>query len=359
MKFYIRILLIFFYFACSKKTESINPTLERISESVYASGIIKSKNQYQLYSTVSGILTHIYKKEGELIKAGEPVFKVLNEVSQLQTENAQLNASYMDYSVQKAKLNELKVNINLAAVKVSQDSLLLVRQKALWDKQIGSLFELEQRELALKNSRSIFQASKIRYQDLKNQIELAAKLSKKQLEISKNINDDYRIVSKMNGKIYSVLKKEGELVSPQFPIVIIGDADSFLIELQVDESDISKLKLQQTVLVQLDSYEDRVFEAKVAKIYPMMNERSRTFTIEATFKEHPPVLYPNLTVEANIVLITKEQALTIPKSFVSADSFVILNSNEKRKVKIGVSDYQKVEILEGITQNDVLYKPGK
>jgi multidrug efflux pump subunit AcrA (membrane-fusion protein) len=71
----------------------------------------------------------------------------------------------------------------------------------------------------------------------------------------------------------------------------------------------------------------------------------------------PKKLYPNLTVEANIITQTKNNVMTIPKSYLIDNEFVLINKNEKRKVKIGLSDYQNVEILEGIQTSESLFKP--
>ena len=74
----------------------------------------------------------------------------------------------------------------------------------------------------------------------------------------------------------------------------------------------------------MDSYKGQVFEAVIEKIDPLMNERSRSFTVEARFTTRPPSLYPNLTAEANIIIRTKENAITIPRAYLLNDSTVVL-----------------------------------
>ncbi|MBP6812229.1 MAG: efflux RND transporter periplasmic adaptor subunit, partial [Saprospiraceae bacterium] len=54
--------------ACKKEPEKTQPVMERITESVYASGIIKSKNQNQDFSTVGGLIQQILVKEGDVFK---------------------------------------------------------------------------------------------------------------------------------------------------------------------------------------------------------------------------------------------------------------------------------------------------
>jgi HlyD family secretion protein len=124
----------------------------------------------------------------------------------------------------------------------------------------------------------------------------------------------------------------------------------------VDENDMVRVQLGQKIVVTMDSYKGIVFDAIVSKIYPIMEERSRTFKIEARFLKTPPNLYPNLTAEANIIIHTKKKAITIPKEYLIDGTFVLVNKDEKRKVRIGLSDYKKVEILEGLKTNETLYK---
>lgn len=75
----------------------------------------------------------------------------------------------------------------------------------------------------------------------------------------------------------------------------------------------------------MDSYKGKVFEAKVTRIEPIMNEQTRSFTVEAQFISKPELLYPNLSAEANIVIQTRENALTIPRNYLIGDSLVLVN----------------------------------
>lgn len=109
----------------------------------------------------------------------------------------------------------------------------------------------------------------------------------------------------------------------------------------------------------MDSYKGQVFEAVVEKINPLMSERSKSFTIDAGFITQPPALYPNLTCEANIVIQEKEKTLTIPRAYLLENNYVLLANKEKRKVTTGLKDYQKVEILSGVTVNDFILKPSQ
>lgn len=345
--------------ACKKKTEKTQPVTEPISESVYASGIIKSHGQYQVFSTVSGLIQQILVKEGDVVKKGDPLFIVQNEASKLNAENAKLSADFAYSNTQGDRLNELKGAIDLARSKMLNDSILLARQRGLWAQQIGSKVELEQRELAYSSSASNFQAAVFRFNDLQKQLKFAAAQSQKLLSISKTITQDYVVRSQTDGRVYSITKEVGEIVNAQSSVAIIGDAQTFIAELQIDENDIARIKKGLRVLLSMDSYKGQVFEAAVSKVDPIMNERTRTFTVEANFTKQPPVLYPNLTTEANIIIQSKEAALTIPRSYLIGDSMVVMANQEKRKVATGLKDYQKAEILSGLTASEIILKPAK
>jgi multidrug efflux pump subunit AcrA (membrane-fusion protein) len=237
------------------------------------------------------------------------------------------------------------------------DSTLFARQQYLWEKQIGSKLELEQRDLAYQNSKNTYYSSRLKYNDLKRLLNYNSSQAQKNLLISRRLEKDYTLRSEIDGIVYNFDKSRGEIVNPQTPIAIIGDANKFILEMQVDEYDIIRIKKGQLVLLSFDSYKGKVFEGTVTKLDPIMNEHSKTFKVEAEFIKAPKVLYPKLSFEANIVIQTREKALLIPRSFIINDSIVIKKNGKKIKVKTGLRDYQKIEILSGINESDELIKP--
>ena len=359
MKYLVPAYLVLLFFSCKNKTESTFPVLQDITESVYAPGIVKSKDQYQVYASANGIIRHIQVTEGSLVKKGDILITIENELSRLNSDNAQLAAHYASVDLNRDKLSELEANITLAKTRMILDSTLLQRQENLWAQDIGSRNELEQRQLALKNSRTNYRSALWRYSQLKKQIDFAAQQSKKNLQISSSINDDYNVRANKDGRVYTILKEEGEMVNMQMPVAIMGDSKKFLLELQVDEYDIARVRIGQKVVVGMDSYKGQVFEALISKIDPIMNERTRSFKVEAFFLHQPEELYPNLTVEGNILISSKQKALTIPADYLVDGTYVVLRNGQKKKVVTGLKDYQRAEILEGLTSNDEIIKPQK
>ena len=161
----------------------------------------------------------------------------------------------------------------------------------------------------------------------------------------------------MDGRIYKIYPEKGEIINPQTPIAIVGNANHFRMDLSVDEYDIVKIRVGQLVLLTMDSYKGESFNARISRIDPYKNERTKTFTVEAVFVNQPPVLYPNLSVEANIIVSTKEHVITIPRNYLVDDSMVLQKDNTKKSVRVGLKDYQKVEIVDGLGTDEFIYKP--
>jgi len=343
--------------SCNKKEETTQPLVQNITESVYASGKIKSKDQYDVFAQVSGVIQQVHVEDGDMIHKGDPLITLVNEAPRLNTENARIAASYQSVVANRDKLNEALVNINLGKEKLDNDSLLLIRQQHLWANGIGSRNELDQRELAVKNATSAYQTAKLRYSQLKQQLRFSELQSQKALQISSRATSDYIVRSNLDGRIYNISKKTGEVINPQQPFAVIGNAGKFILELQVDEYDISKISPGQKAIVSMDSYKGQAFEGTITKIDPIMNDRTRSVTIEALFTEQPPLLLPNLTAEANILISEKEKALTIPRNYLVDETFVLLKNGEKRKVTTGLKDYQRVEVINGLSANEIIKKP--
>jgi len=344
---------------CTHRTPAIHPMVENITASVYASGRVKSNTQYQLYSPVNGLVQKIFVSKGDTVKQNALIMQLQNTAMPINIDNARLSAANAAMRANMDRIKELDANMLSLKNKYLNDSVLYRRQQDLWAAGIGTRNELEQRELQHKNDRAAYDAALFHYNDLKRQIQFGEAQSVNNLKMSRAIAGDYLVRSNLDGKVFDILIKEGEMVMPQTPLAWIGGSRDFMLELQVDEYDITKVHTGQQVLFTMDSYKHKVYEARVRKIIPLMNERTRTFTIEAGLTEIPPVLYPNLTVDANIVTGVKNNVITIPRDYLKGDTMVVLKNGKQQRVITGIMDYTKAEIISGLTKDDILVKPGQ
>ena len=355
MKYYLPILLLILI-SCSKEKESIKPIISNITESVYASGKIEAREQYQVFATVSGIVENIIKVEGDSINAGEVFISIKNDAQNFNKENAILSREFSDRKLNQSKLDEAKSKVNLAESVLENDSLLYEKQKNLWTKSVGSKNDLDRAELKYKSSKSAYISAKEMYDQVKRQVNFSAKQSINNLKIADALFDDFSIKSLVNGEIYEIYVEKGDLVTPQKPLAVIGKRNDFILKMDIDEKDIKDIRIGQEVIIELNSYLDSIFTAKVSKINPLMNEQTKTFQVEAEFVKRPNFLYPNSSFEANIVINSKKNTLVIPLEYLNNNS-VTLKDGSSKKVTPGLKDYKKVEILSGIDKNTEIIKP--
>ena len=297
-------------------------------------------------------------EEGDSVSKGESLLKILNTNPELNLQNAklQLEMAKESYEGGSNLLNELRDEMEIARLKFRNDSINFVKQKNLWNQNIGTQNAFEAKELAYKTSKSNLAILQNRYErtadDLKTQLDLAQNNYKTAL----NTNQEHLIESVIDGKVYSLFKEPGELVSPQEPLAMVGRADEFIIEMSVDEVDIARIDLEQTVVVSLDAYPNQTFQAKVNKIYPQKNQATQTFMVEAVFVSPPDKLFSGLSGEANIVIRTKMNTMVIPREYLTGDGRV-KTGESLIKVETGLMDLENVEILSGIDTATNIYLP--
>lgn len=343
--------------ACADKRKTTQPTQGPITESVYASGMVESKDQYEVFATVSGIVQEVYVKEGDTVQAGTPLLMIQNEAQRLNRENARASALFADMTANQDRLREAELQITTAKARMDNDSVQLSRQRRLWDQQIGARLNLEQAELAYANTQAAYRQAVIRHADLKRQLQLNADQTRNNLRISDRVEGDYMPRSTMNGMVYRVLRQPGELVGPQTALAVIGDAHRFILRLRVDEQDIFRIQVGQKVLVTMDSHREQAFEARVTRVLPIMDQRSKTVEVEAAFVRPPQRLLPNITCEANIVINEKASALLLPRRFLLNDSTVVRATGDTVHFVPGLRDYEQMEIRSGLSATDVVVLP--
>lgn len=345
----------FFLISCGEKFESAIVERKNIVHSVYASGKIKAQNQYDLRPLVTGRFLGYDVEEGDIVKNGQIIGKISNEIqvnnvgiAEVQQQQAELS----DYD-----LMQLRNQINLARKSMEQDSIDYVRQTKLFAEGIGSRNQLELRKLKFENAKSqltILTTKRLQLQKQKNYSQKIANLGRN--NATENL-EFYQIVSEIDGKVFSLPLKKGDLVGPQQVAAIMGSGNLFHIELEVDEVDLEKLKLGQEVWVKMDAF-SKSYKAKLSKITPSIDPKSQTFKAEAIFTNEVPPLVPGLTAEANIVIETKNNALIIPQKFIKENNQVETPDGLKT-VQLGLKSDLHIEILNGLKEGETVMIPLK
>lgn len=355
-----KLLIIFigFLLGCSNNQDGIKPEYISLTESVYASVLVQPEDLYNVYPAVAGILDSLYLREGDPVNKDQIIAHIVSQNPRIARENAKLNLELAEskYQGKATLLGNIEQEIELAKSQLHLDSVNYIRQKNIWEKNIGSQTEYETRKLKYEQGVKNLDILNKRYIQTQTDLKSAYNQSKNSLEQAQTNLQDFSIRSRMDGKVYDILKEEGEFISSQTILAKIGRAESFIIEMQIDEVDIAKISIGQTAIISLDAYPDQTFEAEIIKIYPFKDERTQTFKIEAVLMQPPKVLYAGLAGEASIVIETRDNVMTIPMEYLIDDNQV--NTEDGMvKVKTGLRNMERVEILTGIDTTSILKKP--
>lgn len=339
--------------ACGKKTPTQTAQKRDITEVVYASGTLEPENQFTLYSLADGTVANIFVQEGDEVTTSQQLIRVDGNATDARLYGAEeiYKTAQQNYGENSPALQELKSQLKTLKTKLQNDSINYMRYKRLYDDNAVKKTDYERFELIYINSQNDHKAAQQRMHNLRSQLYVTLQNAESQYKVAQDDAAHYLIRSSANGRIYDILKEKGEVVRRGEPIAVIGDANIVVLKMSVDESDIEKISVGQQVLVQIEAFGDKVFKAKVSRIYPAMNKRDFAFSVDAALIDTLPNIFAGTNIEANIIIQERKDVLCIPKTLLlPGDSVLVKTAKGKQKVKIkkGIENFEYAEVLSGI-----------
>jgi len=191
------------------------------------------------------------------------------------------------------------------------------------------------------------------------------RVSRANAELSKAIENagDFEIKAQWDGLIRKVYVTDGYFVAPREPLVEIYDPCSLVVCTAVPEKYATKISTGIKVEVRLDAYPDNIFTGRVDRIYPHLDPRLRTRTVEIIL-EKPVHLAPGMFARLKMLLETVNDAVIVPAdSLVSTANgqvvFVVKNGKAlKRSVETGIEDGNRIQIISGAKPGDMIVIAG-
>lgn len=285
---------------------------------VEVQGIVDGDQNVAVSPQTPGIVTNVYVSEGSRVKKGQ----VLAE---------------LDAQVLKQTLEEVNTQLELA-------NNLFEKQKALWDKKIGS-------EIQFLQARTNKESLEKRVKTLKGQIDLA------------------RITSPINGTVESVPLKVGEMASPGLPTSAIRVINMSVAKITADVSEnfASRIKNGNDALVRFPDLGKEV-ETKLTFTSRFIDPTNRTFKVEARLSDRDVELRANMVAYVKIKDYSNDKAFCLPVNYIQSNQdgkfvYVASQSNNqwvasRRMIKTGM-DYNGIaEVLGGITEGDKVISAG-
>lgn len=359
--FHIPFLIVTLFTSCQKKAERTSPHVAPITEAIFASGHVESKDQFVLTAFSEGYLQKEWVSENDRVSEGQLLFTLDNTTASIEQNAAARN---LQLAIQNASENsptrlQLQAELSSATEKLRNDSLQYQRLKRLYQTNTVSKVELENAELAYKNSMNSVKSINENIQSVDITLKQNLITSQSQYQTSSAGREFFLLKSTGNYKVYRILKHEGELARKGEAIALLGHPDSLLLVLMVDETGIRKVKEGQRVIVELNTHQGQTFTATIRKIYPYFDEETQSYKVEATFDKQPPGIIAGTLIQANVIVATNARAMLIPRSFLTPDEKVIVDRNGKpdtTAIKVGILSTEWVEVVEGLTMQDKIIK---
>lgn len=233
-----------------------------IVETVSASGKIQPETEVKIQSEVSGQIIELPVKEGDLVQKGQLLVKINPDLytSALSRAEAALNSSKSNLSSSKARLAQAEAQFNAT-------NLNYQRQKKLFDDGAISKAELE-------NFTSQWETSKAEVTSAQESIHSAQFAIESALAGVNEAADNLKrttIIAPMTGTVTALNKELGETVlgnnMMSGEVIMNISALAFMeVNVEVNESDIVRVQLGDTAIVEVDSYKDEKFKGEVTEI---------------------------------------------------------------------------------------------
>lgn len=362
LRYSLTILIIASVFVSCKHTGgTITATRKDLTQAVYASGKIYPINDYKVVSKLPGYIEKIHVAVGDSIKIGQALVTIKSEVSTLNVDVAknQLQLAEQNAGDNSPLLMALKQDVSAAKAKYELDSTNYARYTNLLKDNAASKAQFDQFKTQSEVSKQLFLKAANNYMTTRERVRTEYENAKLQYESQVSNKSDYVIASVVNGKIYDIVPKEGELVSSLNIIMEVGEINKYEVDLSVDETDVSLLKKGQDVVYVIDAYKDLILKGKVIETYPRINQVNKTSKIIASIELPATVnVYSGMSVEGNIIIAEKKNTLVIPREYLIDNKKVKLkSSDELKEVKKGAEDLQYVEIIEGLDETTEIVKP--
>jgi HlyD family secretion protein len=372
--------------ASAKRERGVEVRFEQVGRrdlvaAVTASGKVQPKKKVDVSADITGRITRIAVREGDMVAKGQFLLQIDPTIYQANLQRAQAAMSSAEAGAVQARANR------------DQAQRALTRTKELRE-QNPNLISQEQLEQA-QTAFDIAEANHTASTHMVEQSRAALREARDQLAKT-------HLVAPMAGRITRLAVEEGEVAVPgTFSretglLLTISDLSVIQVEVQVDETDVVRLHIADSVEVTIDAFPDTTFVGRVTKVSDSailtgassiagQNDRAVDYEVEITLSNPPSDVRPDLSATAQIITDTRKQALAIPiialtvrentpvateqkpatpptataagdqKKKEAEGVFVVSNGVATfRPVKVGIAGEEHFEVIDGVREGDTI-----
>jgi len=273
---------------------------------VTASGKIQPKKKVDVSADITGRITKIAVREGDFVKQGQ----------------IQIDPTIYEANLQQAAATMASAQAAAVQAKANQDqSERALRRTKELHTQSPNLISTEQ----LEQAQTAFDIAEANLNAAQHQVDQAR-------AAVQSARDNLRkttLVAPMTGRVTRLAVEEGEVAVPSTfskdigLLLTVSDLSVIQAKVKVDETDVVRVHLGDSVEVSIDAFPDTGFIGRVTKVSDSsvrdatsaatgQNDRAVDYEVEITLDKPPTDIRPDLSATARIVTDTRKHALSIP-----------------------------------------------
>jgi RND family efflux transporter MFP subunit len=321
-----------------------------------ASGYVTARRRATVSSKVTGKVLEVSVEEGHAVKAGQVLARLDDTQARaaLAFADAQFAASQKVAAEDEAKLHEAQLHLG--------------RLQQLVKENVVGKAELDTAEANVEALKA-----RIAYEQQQVQV------SQRQVDLRRTDLSDTVVRAPFSGVAITKDAQPGEMISPvsagggytRTGICTIVDMSSLEIEVDVNESYINRVRPDQKVEAVLDAYPDWRMPAHVIAVVPSADRQKATVKVRIGFDKLDDRILPDMGVKVSFLADDQPgpagaaaRRMLMPKSAVrtvegKAVVFVVHQDRvERRAVRIGLEDGDKIEVLSGLSAGDRVVTDG-
>lgn len=299
----------------------------RISEKLNYTGLIEAWKEISVSPDIGGKIVAIHVEEGDRVQDGQLLAEMDTRTIRLQLDQAAAGVAVAEANSKDAQRNKERME-------------RLSQEKAVSEQQYEKIM------LA-------FEAAEAQLQ----QATAAKNLADHQLDVS-------LMKAPFSGIIASKNAEVGDVFNPMMGglgVLTLVDFSRIKIAIDVSHQDIVRIKKGQSALLQVSAFPEKTFQGRVSVVNLAADSMTKKFKVEVLVNNPDLTLRPNTFGEVTFEVETHEDALTIPQKAVLENRFVFIakgNTAEKREVVLGLQNSAMVEIVNGISEGDLVIIEG-
>jgi HlyD family secretion protein len=297
--------------AAKSGTKAVEVRIEAVENrdlvaSVTASGQVQPQTKVDIASDVAGKITQLAVKEGQMVSKGQFLL-------QIDQEQAQAAASRADAALASAQAQNAQARANLIQAERSYERTAEMKKT---NPQLVSAEQLEQLETAVEVNKALYEAAT-------HSVEQArAAVKDARSALSKTT-----IYAPMAGRVTRLVVEQGETAVPgtfnkdAATLLTISDMSILETKVRVDETDVARISLGDSAVVQIDAFPDTTFIGRVSQISnssvragAVQQSADQAVDYEVTIQllNAPEETRPDFSATAKIVTDVKPSVLSIP-----------------------------------------------